>query len=222
MRRHLIFLMLLCLAVLPTLTSCSNDDNGDGSNEYANWRARNDAYFADIRAHAKDTILLAQNQYGNTWTQHCNWRTFLSYAKDSTVSGKSTDSIYVYILRQGTGSGCPLSTDSCRIFYRGRLIPSETYTEGYVFSHSGQSTRYEEIFNLKTAVPSMLRASTAVKGFGTALQHMHIGDIWRVYVPYDLGYGSTAQTSIPSYSTLVFEIQLLSYYHQGATIDTWN
>lgn len=218
-----LFLAVCCIfAFSCALTSCSDDNNSDSDNEYSNWEVRNDAYFETIREAALDTMRMAKNQYGNGWPTMCNWRAYLSYSLDSTMTNKSTDSVYVQILQCGTGSGCPLSTDSVRCFYRGRLIPTSGHTDGYVFDHSGQSSKYEDIFNRKISVPTILRPTSAVKGFGTVLQNMHIGDRWRVYVPNNLGYGSTAKTYIPSYSTLVFEIELVSYYRKGASIDPWN
>jgi len=43
----------------------------------------------------------------------------------------------------------------------------------------------------------------------TALQNMEVGDKWEVWIPQELGYGAIPQTSIPAYTTLVFEIELL-------------
>jgi len=39
---------------------------------------------------------------------------------------------------------------------------------------------------------------------------MHIGDRWIIYIPYTLGYGSRASGPIPAFSTLIFEVELLS------------
>ena len=220
-RKNILLICCTLLCSLPLLLSCQNDDDTDSS-EYHDWQARNEAYFESIRSNALDSIRQAQTTYGNGWASHCNWKTFLNYSLDSTLTNKATDSIYVQVINKGTGSGCPLSTDSARVFYRGHLIPSESYTEGYVFSHSGQSSKYEDIFNKLTSIPTMIRPTAAVKGFGTALQQMHIGDRWRVFVPCTLGYNSTEKTGIPAYSTLIFEIELVSYYRNGTAIDPWN
>lgn len=220
MVRKYFFYFCLVLLAATTLTACSDNDN-DEDTEYANWQERNDAYFYNIRSTALNAIRQAKNTYGNAWQEHCNWRTYLCYSLDSTITNDAMDSIYVEILEQGEGSGCPLSTDSVRIFYRAHLIPSQNHSEGYIFSHSGQSSKYEEIFNIKTSVPSAMRPTGAIKGFGTALQQMHIGDLWRIYIPHPLGYKAAAQTGIPPYSLLIYETQLVSYYRRGAAIDSW-
>ena len=221
MVKHILYPLLgLLLAAMPLLTSCK-DDESEENTEFSDWQARNDAYFASIRTTALQAIREAKNAYGNDWADHCNWRAYLCYSLDESVAGAATDSIFVEILERGTGSGCPLSTDSVRVFFMGRLIPSESYPEGFVFSHSGQSSKREDIFNAKTSVPAALRPTGAVRGLGTALQKMHIGDFWRVYVPYALGYNSEERTGIPAYSTLIFDTQLVSYYRRGTSIDPW-
>jgi len=52
------------------------------------------------------------------------------------------------------------------------------------------------------------------------LMRMHPGDHWMVYIPYQLGYGSSTSSSstIPAYSMLRFEIVLDSYYRPGQVI----
>ena len=220
MRKYLIFIFLLLSSTSVLFTSCKNDDNDDS--EYADWQPRNDAYFESIRTLALDSIRQAKSQYGIAWSSQCNWRTFLCYSLDSTVTNKSTDSIYVQIIRRGTGSGCPLGTDSCRVYYRGSLIPSANHPDGFIFDHSGQSSLFEKVFDHNTSVPTLMRPSTSIKGFGTALQNMHIGDLWKIYIPYTLGYSSTSTNTIPAYSTLIFEVELCAYYRSGANVPAWN
>ena len=55
-------------------------------------------------------------------------------------------------------------------------------------------------------------------GFATAVQHMHIGDKWLVYVPWTLAYGESGNSSIPGYSVLRFTIQLVAYSHAGSSL----
>jgi FKBP-type peptidyl-prolyl cis-trans isomerase len=39
---------------------------------------------------------------------------------------------------------------------------------------------------------------------------MHVGDHWIVYIPQEVGYGSRGNGSIPGYSTLIFEMELVA------------
>jgi FKBP-type peptidyl-prolyl cis-trans isomerase FklB len=43
------------------------------------------------------------------------------------------------------------------------------------------------------------------------------GDVWRVYVPSELGYGATDQSAVPAHSTLVFDINLVDFSKMGSS-----
>jgi len=47
------------------------------------------------------------------------------------------------------------------------------------------------------------------EGWIIAMQQMHIGDKWEIYIPAEMGYGKFSQPGIPGGSTLIFEIELL-------------
>ena len=49
-------------------------------------------------------------------------------------------------------------------------------------------------------------------GFATALLNMRRGDHYRVYIPYQLGYGSSDNSSIPGGSTLIFDLRLVDFW----------
>ena len=44
---------------------------------------------------------------------------------------------------------------------------------------------------------------------------MHKGDHWTIYIPYQLGYGSSKTGSVPAYSTLIFDLRLVGIAHVG-------
>lgn len=183
------------------ITSCSEDDNT--VEEFPDWQNRNEAYFNSIYERARD------NADGS-------WKLILNYSLQDTIPTSNDDYIAVQVLEEGTGSGCPMYTDSVLVNYRGRLIPSTSYADGYVFDQS-----YDGEYNPETAMPAQFYVGGLIDGFTTALQHMHIGDVWRVYIPYNLGYGETGSSSIPGYSTLIFDIALVAYYRAGVSPDKW-
>ncbi|MBO4730956.1 MAG: FKBP-type peptidyl-prolyl cis-trans isomerase, partial [Bacteroidaceae bacterium] len=55
-----------------------------------------------------------------------------------------------------------------------------------------------------------------------AVQHMHIGDKWRIYIPQELGYKDANRTDVPAYSTLVFDVELVQYARAGTNLPAWN
>lgn len=91
-----------------------------------------------------------------------------------------------------------------------------------MFDHSGQSTIDSKIFDRTISVPSTFKVTDCVKGFATALQYMHIGDRWRIYIPQQLGYKKSQTKDVPAYSTLVFDVELVQYARAGNRFPAWN
>ena len=82
--------------------------------------------------------------------------------------------------------------------------------------------RLRQNFDLRTTDVSNLAVKGYVDGFATALQHMHIGDQWRIYIPHQLGYGTTAKSSIPAYSTLIFDLVLIDFVSGSDKMEPWS
>lgn len=212
MKKYL-YLFFVALPLL-ALTACEdNTDTQDDTEFSENWQYRNTLYFVERMNEAREAIAQAKSTYGDKWEDHCDWRMFRSYAKPA--GGPTFDSICVRIVERGTGSGCPMYTDSVKINYIGRLIPTESYAEGKAFDYSGLYEGEDYVFNPNFATPVAMAVNNVVEGFGTALMYMHIGDRWKMYLPQELAYQSTSTTLIPSYSTLMFEVQLKSFYRAG-------
>lgn len=200
-RRGLKWLPLLLFPIL-LLASCSESD--DTVEEYPDWQATNTTYWNTIVSKAQTAIAS-----GDT-----SWKLYRNFSiEDSLSSAPITDNIVVNVLESGTGSGCPLYTDSVRVRYEGRLLPSTSYADGYVFD-----TTWPEGTTDATAGVADFKVSKLTDGFATAVQHMHIGDKWLVYVPWTLAYGESGSSSIPGYSVLRFTIQLVAYSHAGSSL----
>lgn len=172
---------------------CSEENTTE--DEFANWQERNEG--------TTDRWAVQAN--------NGNYKKLLIYSKDASTTGlTNSDYVYYEVLENGEGTECPIFTDTVRFAYRGRLIPTTNYSEGYVFDQT-----YLGDFDWKSVAMYESVTSGLVSGMTTALMNMHIGDRWRVYIPYQLGYGITAQTSIPAYSNLTFDIALQSFWHPG-------
>lgn len=200
----LFFLLIAFLGAI-TMVSCSESD-GDEKDEFANWESRNDAYFSNIYTQAEAAI--------NAGSQE--WKIICVYSKDANSAKAKTDYIVAHVENVGTGTECPNFTDTVLVHYRGNLMPTASYTNGYQFDSSWQGE-----YNLKTMIPTGFNASNVVAGFTTALINMHKGDRWTVYIPYTLGYGSTASNSIPGYSTLRFDLTLMNFLRRGQTFPSY-
>lgn len=58
--------------------------------------------------------------------------------------------------------------------------------------------------------PAEFAVTGVIKGWTEALQLMSVGSKYKLYVPYELGYGLNDHGPIPGGSTLVFEVELLN------------
>lgn len=209
-------ILFLLLASMGLLSACSEDNNT--ISEYENWPARNITAFRDTLAQANAAIATARTAYGDAWADHCEWRTLGSYASLPTAKTSWRDSIAVRVLKSGTGSGPPLYTDTVRVVYVGRLLPTAQTPKGYVFDQSGLSGNVDEAFLPQYANTARFAVSNLVEGFTTALQQMHIGDRWRLFLPADMAYGNTSRTGIPAGSMLIFDVELHNYWRRGTTV----
>ena len=191
------------LLPLGAVTACSESDDEEAVEEFANWKARNDKFFATL----EDSLSL----------NNATWKKIKSYTKDENTPGANTDYIYAKVIEAGSGDASPLYSDSVRVAYRGRLIPSATYPQGYVFDQT-----FAGDYSIKTTAVYDGIASGFIDGFTTALQHMHRGDWWRVYIPYTLGYGTSTSGSIPAHSVLVFDLVLIEFVSGRESFGPWN
>lgn len=203
-----------------TLASCSEDDNT--VDEYANWQQRNEQAFSDTLAYAKSQIAAGDTSWKviRQWSLDNQTPNKDVNGNEAQLTYKDYDNIVVHVLEEGKGSGCPMYTDSVKVSYRGRLLETDSYPDGYVFDKTFEGTYDKATAQLVTFAVNGFDSGNAVAGFATALLNMHIGDHWMVFIPYQLAYGAT-QTSgsnIPAYSMLRFEIVLDSYYRPGQKV----
>lgn len=115
-------------------------------------------------------------------------------AANKTKEGvKTTPSGLQYkVLTQGNG---PIPKDTCnvKVNYKGTLIDGTEFDSSY-----------------KRKEPATFKANQVIKGWTEALTMMPVGSKWIVYVPQELGYGARESGQIKPFSTLIFEVELLS------------
>ncbi len=190
-RRWGVVVMGVSLFHLLTFSLMSCSEESDEEDEFDNWQARNEAVI-------------------DQWAANSSLRKIKCFTKDQTTTGTNSEYVYVEVLEEGSGTESPLFTDSVWVAYRAHLIPTTSYPEGYVVDQS-----YTDDFSWETA--DVTKGASWIEGFATALMNMHVGDRWRVYVPYPLAYGSASATGRPAYSNMVFEMALFDFWHPGET-----
>ncbi|MCD6202399.1 MAG: FKBP-type peptidyl-prolyl cis-trans isomerase [Bacteroidales bacterium] len=100
------------------------------------------------------------------------------------------------ILKRGKGPR-PDSNDLVLVHYKGKLI------DGTVFEDH------------MTGKPVPFFVNRVIAGWKEALLRMPRGSLWRIYIPYSLGYGTEYKPNslITPYSTLIFDIELVNIKH---------
>lgn len=97
------------------------------------------------------------------------------------------------VLEAGQGNNTPRLNSIVSVHYKGTLVNGREFDNSW-----------------KRNCPEAFRLNEVIEGWQIALQQMHTGDHWIVYIPYTLGYGTRSSGPIPAYSTLIFEVKLLS------------
>ena len=106
---------------------------------------------------------------------------------------KVTESGLQYeVLESGKGDS-PKASDNVEVHYTGKLI------DGTVFDSS-----------VERGVPASFGVTQVIPGWVEALQLMHEGDKWRLYIPSDLAYGPNgAGGGVGPNMTVIFQVELL-------------
>ena len=193
MKRSSAIFTIVAAVIITAFSSCKETAVFD---DHANWQSRN-SEFISARASAYSNTVPEAPSKGDRFR-------ILSYKLDPEKSWGNASFVYCEVLEQGTGTQTPYFTDSIRINYRVRLIPTDYYPEGQVVDQSFKTANLDPTVN----IPSSFLVSGMIDGVTTAAMHMHCGDYWRLYIPAALAYNNTERGSIPAYSTLIFEINL--------------
>jgi len=97
------------------------------------------------------------------------------------------------VLTEGTGKKPAGPTSVVTVHYEGRL------TDGKVFDSSYARNQ-----------PASFGLNQVISGWTEGLQLMNEGSKYRLFIPYQLGYGERgAGGAFPPYATLVFDVELL-------------
>ena len=83
--------------------------------------------------------------------------------------------------------------------------PSPTVRSIITAHYTGRTIDGRQFDSSRGGVPLACRLCDLIEGWIIAIQQMHIGDKWELYIPADMGYGKFSQPGIPGGSTLIFE-----------------
>jgi FKBP-type peptidyl-prolyl cis-trans isomerase FkpA len=106
---------------------------------------------------------------------------------------KKTSGLYYYELVAGTGI-MPVKHDTAYVKYTGKFL------NGTIFN-----TNVGKADTLKVPVDE----GWVIAGFDEGITYMKVGGKSTFMIPSYLGYGSSQYYSIPGYSTLLFDVELV-------------
>lgn len=137
-------------------------------------------YFAKVNAERAEKAMKAEKEF------------FENNAKEPGV--KTTESGIQYIVvKEGNGKK-PTLENSVKIHYEGKL------TNGDIFDS-----------DLDSDEPTQFNLDNLIQGMAEGIMMMSEGSEYILYIPSELGYGSYSPAEvIPPYSTLVFDVELIS------------
>jgi FKBP-type peptidyl-prolyl cis-trans isomerase len=97
------------------------------------------------------------------------------------------------VLKEGAGKK-PTQTSQMTLHYQGTLLDGTVFDSSY-----------------KRGQPATFSAGGVIPGFSEGLLLMSPGAKYKFYIPSALAYGAEGQGQIPPGSTLIFEVELISF-----------
>ena len=121
-------------------------------------------------------------------------------AENKTKEGVVTTAsgLQYKILKKGNGP-VPTETSRVEVNYKGTLVDGTEFDSSYKRKDKDGKSK-----------PASFMANRVVKGWTEALTMMPVGSKWELYIPQELAYGSREMGNIKPFSTLIFEVELIS------------
>lgn len=131
--------------------------------------------------------ILSKAQYDKVRTEN---EAYLKKAEQDQDVVKTESGLLYKVIKLGEGGPKPTAESDVEVRYHGELIDGTTFDE--------------------SEDPITLNLGGVIKGWTEGLQLMSVGDKYKFIIPYNLAYGEGGQGSIKPYSTLIFEVELVS------------
>lgn len=116
---------------------------------------------------------------------------FLATNKKKPGVTTTASGLQYEVMTQGTGAK-PGLKDTVVCNYKGTFLNGSVFDDSY-----------------SRGVPAEFAVTGVIRGWTEVLQLMPEGSKYKVYVPYELGYGGADYNGIPGGSMLTFEIELM-------------
>lgn len=229
------FLKYTCIAALTiSLWSCKKDDDV----EVVPVRERQEVYnenISNIEAFLKSTSITVENENNVTfdsiaegnpntiWNQTLYPLQYIEVKNDSRTTNKVdglindpvTYKLYYLVINEGGGDS-PITIDNVFTKYTGFTLNRNIVDKNDTGFWSGfPETNYTPtsvISGYRQILTKIKTATSITENPDGTLQYNNPGRVI-VFIPSGLGYFNSAQTNIPGYSPIIFDITLVSRVH---------
>ncbi len=116
---------------------------------------------------------------------------FLAINRGLETVTETASGLQYEIIVEGNGPK-PTFTNKVKVHYHG------TFVNDSVFDSS-----------IDRGEPATFGVGQVIPGWTEALQLMPVGSKWKLYIPYEIAYGAQGRGSIPPFSMLIFDVELL-------------
>jgi FKBP-type peptidyl-prolyl cis-trans isomerase len=113
--------------------------------------------------------------------------------KNNLTGNPSPAGLYYIETRAGSGPAANMG-NNLKVHYTGKFL---------------DGTKFDSSYDRNEPFEFKLGAGQVIKGWEEGFWLRQAGSKAILIIPYDLGYGSSDMSTIPAYSTLVFEVELL-------------
>jgi FKBP-type peptidyl-prolyl cis-trans isomerases 1 len=116
------------------------------------------------------------------------------YLEHNHITAQPTASGLIYIQNEKGQGELPRQGSRVKVHYSGKFL------DGTVFDSS---------FDRGEPIVFELGKGSVIKGWEEGIAMMHKGEKGTLIIPFDLAYGETKRGSIPPYSSLIFDVELI-------------
>ena len=121
---------------------------------------------------------------------------FLNYLSDNNIEETPTESGLVFInILEGSGDS-PVAGSKVAVNYTGYLLDGQ---------------KFDSSFDRNAPMVFTVGSGMVIKGLDEAVVLMKRGGKAKVVIPYYLAYGDSGYGTIPSYTNLVFYLELVDF-----------
>ncbi|MEL6123091.1 MAG: FKBP-type peptidyl-prolyl cis-trans isomerase [Bacteroidota bacterium] len=118
-----------------------------------------------------------------------NEEQILEYLQDNNITASKTDSGLYYVIDEPGSADRPSATSVVRVTYRGYMLNGDQFDGGTID----------------------ISLQQVIAGWTEGIQLFGRGGSGALYIPSDLAYGSRGAGSIPPFTPIAFDIELLDF-----------